>query len=191
MIKTINETEITKLLSHAKYKSIRNYTMIFLALSTGIRVSELIGLFIEDVAPYGDISRFLTIPSRIGKNGKVREIPINQETRDVIHDFMKIKVIRQEFTNSDSFLFVSNHTRNPLSSRDFQRIVHDISSSSIGRSITPHVLRHTFATRLLRHTNIRVVQETLGHSSVQTTQIYTHVNSEEVSNAIDNFKLPQ
>jgi len=164
--------------------------MIYLALSTGLRVSELVGLFIEDVCPFGEISRILTVPSRIGKGGKKREIPLNQDTRDIIHLFLKFKVTREEFTNSDSFLFVSRYTKNSLSSRDFQRIVKNLSIKSINRSISPHTLRHTYATRLLRHTNIRVIQELLGHAWINTTQIYTHPDKTDCIDAVDNFKLP-
>ncbi|MBA7608981.1 Tyrosine recombinase XerD [subsurface metagenome] len=190
MINTINETEIQKLLSAAQLRDTRDFVMIFLALSTGLRVSELVGLFIEDVCPFNEVSRILSVPSRIGKGGKKRDIPLNQDTRDILTEFIRIKGIRQQLTNSDSFLFVSHHTRNPLSSRDFQRIVKNLSIKSIGRSITPHTLRHTYATRLLRHTNLRVIQELLGHAWLNTTQIYTHVSIDDAQQAISNFKLP-
>lgn len=190
MMKIINDIEIRKLLFAAKDNDLRDFTMIYLALSTGLRVSELVGLFIEDIAPFGEVSTILTIPPRIGKNSKKREIPINQETRSAISEFIRIKSMRHQFINSDSFLFVSHHTHKQLSTRDFQRIVKNLSISSIGRSISPHTLRHTFATRLLKHTNLRVVQEALGHSSLQTTQIYTHVDLSDARTAIDNFKLP-
>ncbi len=190
MINTINETEIQKLLSSAQLQDSRDFTMVFLALSTGLRVSELVGLFIEDVRPFDEISRILTVPSRIGKGGKKRDIPLNDDTRSIIKEFIRIKGIRHQFTNSDSFLFVSHHTHNPLSSRDFQRIVKNLSIKSINRSISPHTLRHTYATRLLRHTNLRVIQELLGHAWINTTQIYTHPDKTDCIDAVDNFKLP-
>ncbi len=185
MIKTINETEINKLLSFAHGRSIRDYTMILLALMTGLRVSEIVGLYIEDFSPFGDISTILTVPDRIGKNRKKREIPINTEIRDILFKFLELKEKRSEPTHPDSYLFVAKNSHKPLSNRDFQRIVKECSILSIGRAITPHVLRHTFATRLLKHTNLRVIQELLGHSSIQTTQIYTHVNTEDTRNAVE------
>ncbi|MBA7522556.1 Tyrosine recombinase XerD [subsurface metagenome] len=185
MIKTINESEINKLLSFTHQRSTRDYTMILLALMTGLRVSEIVGLYIEDFSPFGDISTILTVPERIGKYGKKREIPINTEIRDILFKFLDLKEERSEPTHPNSYLFVSRYSHKPLSNRDFQRIVKECSILSIGRSITPHVLRHTFATRLLKHTNLRVIQELLGHSSIQTTQIYTHVNTEDSRLAID------
>ncbi len=188
MVKTINESEINKLLSAAFKQSIRDFTMISLALSAGLRCSEVVGLYIEDFSPFGDISTILTVPQRIGKNRKKREIPINIETRDILFKFLVLKEKRSEPTAPDSYLFVSRYTNRPLSNRDFQRIVKDLSINSIGRAITPHVLRHTFATRLLKHTNLRVIQELLGHVSIQTTQIYTHVSTEDSRLAIDSLR---
>lgn len=190
MINTITELEISELLSLAKYSYPRDFTMIFLALSTGLRVSEITGLFIEDVCPFGEITKELTVPSRIGKNGKKRYIPLNQETRDVLSDWLKFRHFGGDVLDPDNFLFVSRYTKNPLSSRDFQRIVKDLSVRSIGRPISPHTLRHTFATRLLKHTNIRIIQELLGHAWLNTTQIYTHPDKTDCIDAIDNFKLP-
>ncbi len=184
MIKTINDSEISILLKAAKNQSLRDYTMIFLSLSTGLRCSEVVNLFIEDISPFGDVSTILIVPSRIAKNGKKRDIPINQQTRDILFNFKSFKKVHSEPTFPDSYLFLSKYTHNPLSSRDFQRIVKEYSITSIGRSISPHTLRHTFATRLLKHTNLRVIQELLGHSSIQTTQIYTHVDSSDAQLAI-------
>ncbi len=190
MINTINEGEIQTLLSAAHLRDTRDFVMIFLALSSGLRVSELVGLFVEDVRPFGEVSRILSVPARIGKGGKKRDIPLNQDTRDILTEYIRIKGIRHHSLNSDSYLFVSHSSKKPLSSRDFQRIVHDLSVKSIGRAITPHTLRHTYATRMLKHTNIRVIQELLGHAWLNTTQIYTHISIDDAQQAISNFKLP-
>lgn len=189
MIKTINEDEIKKILSFAHALDIRDFTMVFLALSTGLRVSELIGLYIEDVSPYGSVATILSVPSRIGKGGKSRQIPINDDVRQALTQFITIKRTRKQSLEPTSFLFISHHTGNPLSPRDFQRIIKQISIASIGRPITPHVLRHTFATKVLKYSNLRVVQELLGHSNVQTTQIYTHVSTDDTRAAINNLSL--
>lgn len=185
MIKIISDSEISKLLNAAQLQSTRDYFMISLTLVTGLRCSEVIGLYIEDVAPFNDVSTILTVPARISKNSKTREIPINENTRQLLKSMISYKKIHSENTYLDSFLFVSKYTHRQLSSRDFQRIVKTLSIRTIGRPITPHTLRHTFATRLLKHTNLRVIQELLGHSSIQTTQIYTHVNSDDKRIAIE------
>ncbi len=189
MYQILNDDEIKKFLATARLRDPRDYTMSFLAISTGLRCSELIGLFVEDVAPYGDISTILIVPERIGKRNVKREIPITHETRTVLKAWLDIRSTRDSTASLDSFLFISHHTHKPLSSRDFQRIVKDISIRSIGRPITPHILRHTFATRILKQSNTRVVQVLLGHARIQTTEIYTHINSEDTRSAVDKVLI--
>jgi len=189
MRKTINDIEIQKLLELSFKQSRRDFTMIYLALQTGLRVSEVVGLYIEDIAPYGEVSRILTVPQRIAKKGKKRSIPINQETRQLLKSFLESKNYFPEVSKSDNYLFLSRYTNKPLSPRDLQRIVKTYALQSIGRPISPHTLRHTFATRLMKHTNLRVIQELLGHVSIQTTQIYTHVTSEDTELAIDKLRI--
>ncbi len=189
MRKTINDIEIKKLLEFSFNQSMRDFTMIYLALQTGLRVSEVVGLYIEDVSPFGDVSTVLTVPQRIAKKGKKREIPINIETRDILFKFLDLKEKRSEPTFPDSYIFVARYSHKSLSPRDFQRIVKTYAIESISRPISPHTLRHTFATRLMKHANLRVIQELLGHVSIQTTQIYTHVTSEDTELAIDKLRI--
>ncbi len=189
MRKTINDIEIKKLLEFSFNQSRRDFTMIYLALQTGLRVSEVVGLYIEDIAPFKEVSTILTVPQRIAKKGKKRAIPINEETRQILKSFLESKNHFPEFSKPDNYLFLSRYTNKPLSSRDFQRIVKTYAIESISRPISPHTLRHTFATRLMKHANLRVIQELLGHVSIQTTQIYTHVTSEDTELAIDKLRI--
>ena len=177
------------LLRDSAKSSFRNYTMIFLALATGLRCSEITGLFVEDIAPFNGVSSTLTVPKRIAKRQIKREIPIVEETRSVLKKYLDHKFKVDGRISPTSFLFTSQNTKRPLSSRDFQRIVHNLSIRSIHRAITPHVFRHTFATRILKGSNTRVVQELLGHSRIQTTQIYTHISSEDTREALSNKNL--
>lgn len=187
MINVLSPEETSVLLLAAKKDNIRDYTMIHLALATGLRVSEIVGLYIEDVAPFNVVSSILVVPPRIAKNSKKRDIPVNQETRDVINRYISKKCLSRNPGELNYPLFFSQYTCTALSTRDFQRIVKTLSLKCIRRSISPHTLRHTFATRLLKHSNIRIVQELLGHASIQTTQIYTHVNIDDAQTAIDDF----
>ncbi|MBA7538302.1 Tyrosine recombinase XerD [subsurface metagenome] len=186
MIKIINSEEINLILISASKQSIRDYTMIVLALSSGLRVSELVGLFYEDISPYGVISSILTVPSRIAKRKKERQIPLTSEIQAVLTDYIHFFHSSGHVFKPNTHLFFSKFTFNPLLSRDFQRIIKELSISSIGRAISPHTLRHTFATRLLKHSNLRVVQELLGHSDIHNTQIYTHVNMSDAQLAVEN-----
>ncbi len=189
MLKILNEKEISSLLRVAAGNSKRDYTMILLTLATGLRCSELIGLYIEDIAPYGSVSTILTVPERIAKRKVKREIPLNHETREVLISWLSTRKAIDHPVGPDSFLFTSHNKGNSLNSRDFQRIVKRLSTAVLGRSISPHTLRHTFATRVLKQSNTRVVQELLGHANIQTTEIYTHINSDDTRAALDNKKL--
>jgi site-specific recombinase XerD len=189
MYQILSDSEIVTLLTGARLYGLRDFTILHFALSTGLRCSELVGLKYEDIAPFGSPAAILTVPVRLSKRSKKRDIPLNTEIKDILSKYIQIQKDFNRPTSPDSFFFTAHYSHNPLSSRDFQRIVKYISFRYLGRSITPHVLRHTFATRLLKLTNIRVVQELLGHSRLQTTQIYTHVNSADTQLAIDKLIL--
>ena len=83
-------------------------------------------------------------------------------------------------------LLQSMHTHRRLSIRDLNNIVHDVTTAAIGRRVNPHMLRHTYASILIRFTNVRVVQQLLGHSSLMSTQIYLHPTSVDCSAAVES-----
>ena len=179
--------EIDLLLSEAKNQSLRDYTMILLALNTGLRNSEIIGLTIETVRPYDVISNIIQLPGSIAKGGTSRDIPLRPDIRDALEIFLKLRFTQEGSLSPSSFLFVSKYTRRPLSPRDFQRILQKISVKVLGKSINPHILRHTFATKLLTVSNLRIVQKLLGHKNISTTQIYTHPNNNDLVTAVEKM----
>ncbi len=184
---TLLEREIPLLLRWAKQTSIRDFTMISLCLSTGLRNSELLSLRTENISPYGIITNILELPAEIAKGHRPRSIPLKAEVKTDLEAFYIWKEHNNEPVLTGDFLFVSSRAHNKLSPRDFQRIVRDISARAIGRCITPHTLRHTFATRLLRLSNLKIVQDVLGHKNIQTTQIYVHPSIDEVSEAVNRM----
>lgn len=179
--------EAEMILEHAYKSSERDRMMILLALSTGLRNSELVHLTIECIRPYGEITSIMELPGKIAKGGWPREIPLKPDLRVELSAFLKRKFDWGEGILNSDYLFVSRFTRNKLSQRDFQRVLKTISTNSIGRSIHPHILRHTFATKLLEVSNLRIVQKILGHKNIQTTQIYTHPNSNDLVNAVNQL----
>lgn len=184
---TLLDNEIESLLAESYDYGFRNYIMISLALNTGLRNQELVNLKIEHIAPYNVISKILMLPGEIAKGGFPREIPLKSDLRDNLQRFIDWKIAVEEPTLLDSYLFVSKFTLNKLSPRDFQRIVRKISLEAIGRPIHPHILRHTFATKLLAVSNLRIVQKALGHRDIQSTQIYTHPSTSDLSEAVDKL----
>ncbi len=184
---TLLEHESIKLLSYAENVSLRDFTIIHLALTTGLRNSELCDLTMECLRTFETIPNILNLPGTIAKGGTGREIPLHPDTRSNLDRFFIWKHISEEPLTPDSFVFISKHTHNQLSPRDIQRIVSHISQISIGRSIHPHTLRHTFATKLLKVSNLEIVRKVLGHRNIQTTQVYLHPSTDEVSKAINQL----
>lgn len=181
------DMEIDSLKAQAHDSGPRDFTMILLALNTGLRCSEVVGLTVDCVYTYDTVNNFLDLPGTIAKGGHPRRIPLHQDVITQIDGFFCWKRVARECLEPYCALFVSKFTHKQLSPRDFQRIVRTLSIKSIGRPIHPHTLRHTFATKLLQKTNLRVVQKALGHSNIQTTQIYTHPSDDDLSIAINKL----
>jgi integrase/recombinase XerD len=156
-----------------QYKStVRNIAVIELLFATGMRVSELCQLQINDIdLTQGSIKIF-------GKGSKERIIQIcQQETIQALQTYINL------FSNQIQFEqpFFINRLGNGLSSQSVRIMIKNyIKQSEINKHVTPHTFRHTFATLLLEEdVDIKYIQSLLGHSSISTTQIYTHVNTEK------------
>jgi len=151
---------------------IRNIAVLELLLASGIRVSELCSL------KYKNISPDFSLVKVMGKGSKERIIPItNSATQKALEN--NYLVFKAEIQNT-SFMFI-NRFGNPLSEQSVRFMVKAYAKKAkIERTITPHVFRHSFATLLLEEdVDIRYIQHLLGHSSINVTQIYTHVNEKK------------
>jgi len=179
--------ESDSLMSQAFDSSYRDYIMIYFTLLTGLRNTEVIKLTVFCVKPYGQIANDVEVPAMIAKGCRARSIPLHPDLKIELEKFFNWKLANNESCDPDSPLFCSKRSKNQLSPRDFQRIVHLHSTKSINRSVHPHVLRHTFATRLLAKSNLSIVQQMLGHKSIQTTQIYLHPTRDDFTKAIENM----
>jgi len=184
VIEVLTDSEITALKIIASEQYTRDWMIITLALGTGLRNSELCDLTIECFRPFNEISGILDLPSTIAKGGTPRQIPLHPDLRLSLQNFLTWKFEHGQRIDGKACLFQTKFTNNKLQSRDIQRIVRSLSLRAIGRPIHPHVLRHTFATRLLAVSNLRIVQKVLGHKNISSTQIYTHPSSDEISEAI-------
>lgn len=149
---------------------LRDYAMLELLYATGIRVSELVNLKSSDVHLSGGFLRCM------GKGGKERIIPVGEYALHALHTYLEVG--RPAFVRSlaDPSMFL-NHHGSQMSRQGFWKILKKYArESGIVKDITPHTLRHSFATHLLeRGADLRAVQEMLGHADISTTQIYTHV----------------
>ena len=150
--------------------ALRDVAALELMYGSGLRVGELAGLTIDRI----DLGRGRVMV--MGKGAKEREVPMSDYAVEALRDFLRDghAVLAPEGTR---YLF-HNRRRKPFSSRDIRTMVERYGGTVLpGRRVTPHTLRHSFATHLLEGgADIRAVQELLGHASVATTQRYTHVS---------------
>ncbi len=176
--KFLTESEIEKLFSAidiSKPKGLRDYTMLYLMLMTGMRVSELLNLKVSDI----DFpNSYITI--RMGKGRKDRIIPLNKNVKELLYNYVKlVKPKEGLFDNKNS----SKSRRGVL-----YVIRKYCKKAGIEKKVTPHTFRHTFATLLLKKgENIRLVQSLLGHSNISTTAIYLHIIDDEKKRAVETL----
>jgi len=179
--KFLDEKEIVLLLESPGKEDesgLRDAAILETLYSTGIRVSELVGLNIVSVDQIGGVIKVL------GKGKKERIVPIGDRALQAIRDYLKKR--RLAGGNDDRALFF-NKNGGRLTDRSVRRIINKyILKTSIQQKISPHTLRHSFATHLLDHgADLRSVQELLGHANLSTTQIYTHITTERLKSAYE------
>ena len=161
--------------------SYRNKAMLELMYATGLRVSELVNLKLNDIDLDSDLIRTL------GKGSKERIIPIGDYSIYYLKKY--ILEYRKELlkTNTD-YIFLNNHGKK-LSRQSFYKLVKELAiKKNIKTEFSPHTLRHSFATHLLdRGADIVSIKEMLGHSSLSTTQIYTHISNQKLKDEYTKF----
>ncbi len=177
--KDLSEQQVLDLLDAPNEEDVielRDKAMLELLYATGLRVSELTGLTTENVGLRQGVIRV------IGKGGKERLVPMGEDAIFWIEQYLKYG--RPELLNGQSsdVFFPSRRGRMMTRQTFWHRIKHYAQIANIdAASLSPHVLRHAFATHLLNHgADLRVVQMLLGHSDLSTTQIYTHVATERL-----------
>ena len=166
----------------------RDYAITTLFLNCGMRLSELVGININDI----DFSECkMTV---IGKGNKERTIYLNNACMKAISSYLQVrpKVVKHDNKNSEKALFLSER-KERISNRTVQYIVNKelMQAGLDSRKYSVHKLRHTAATLMYQYgeVDIRALQELLGHESISTTEIYTHVNSDQVRSAVERNPL--
>ncbi|GAA3922097.1 site-specific tyrosine recombinase XerD [Litoribacillus peritrichatus] len=170
---SLTEQEVDSLLETPDIKTplgMRDRAMLEVLYATGLRVSELVGLRLEQVNLRQGLVRIM------GKGNKERLVPLGEESMDWIERYLKEARADLLPDLSETIVFPSQQGR-PMTRQTFwHRIKKHAFEAGITKHLSPHTLRHAFATHLLNHgADLRVVQMLLGHSDLSTTQIYTHV----------------
>lgn len=160
---------------------LRNKTMIELAYSSGLRVSELINLKISNLHLQ---SGFIEI---LGKGSKERIVPVGEEAIDLINKYMDTARLLFINNKSKDYVFLTRNGSNMTRQMFFDIIKDKAKLAGITKDVSPHKLRHSFASHLLeRGIDLRLIQELLGHESISTTEIYTHINNTRLKNIYMN-----
>ena len=167
---------LSSVCSSAEIVLLEEGTSFFVSIA-GLRISELTGLISRDI----DFDE-RTIRVR-GKGEKDRIVLFDEKTKDLLMEYLDLR-------DSDSEYLFTNRQDNKLSSRYVQIMIKKYADKAgIRKKVTPHILRHSFATHLLKNgVDIRVIQQLLGHSSLATTQIYTSVDMDTIKTLYDHAK---
>ena len=160
----------------------RNKAILELMYATGLRISEVVDLEFKNIDFDDCIVRVM------GKGSKERIVPINDYALDALKDYLDIARPSMLIKGENNYLFLNNHGEKMTRQGIFKMIKKECERSGIDKNISPHTLRHTFATHLLNNgADLRVIQELLGHSDISTTQIYTHVSNEKLKHDYEEY----
>lgn len=177
-VSVLNDQQVEQFLFYLEKETQRNKLIGYLLLYTGIRVSELVHIKLTDV---DQLTSHLTVR---GKGGKVREIPLRKDVQEVMKQYIKGERMQSKFADS-SYLLLSQ--RAEKIHRDAVRRWLDQVGSALGFHIHPHMLRHTFCTRLIRNgAEISTVSKLAGHAGINmTVKYYINTSKEEKQSAVD------
>ena len=183
--KTLSVEEVDKLLDIELNTPFdyRNKAMLELIYGCGLRISELINLEINDI---DEINCFIRI---LGKGNKEREVPLGEYALYYLKEYLnkRNQLLKDKPCNK---LFLNNHGQGMTRQGFFKNLKQILKEKGINQEVSPHTLRHSFATHLInRGADLRSIQEMLGHSDISTTKIYTRVSDEKVIEDYNKYHL--
>lgn len=184
--KALSNDEIDRLLKHEQVeitpRNLCDDAILELAYASGLRRAELCSLRLEQLHLEAG---FINV---IGKGNKERVVPVGSKAVDALNRYLirgRPKLVKP---HSPANVFLTTRGTGFSSITMWKRITDRVKSRCMGRNITPHMLRHSFATHLLEHgADLRVIQELLGHANISTTEVYTHVSSSRLRDVHRKF----
>lgn len=163
----------------------RTKAMLEIMYGSGLRVSELVNLELNDIDLYNGTILIM------GKGSKERIVPIGEYAKDYLEKYLEVRseLIKKKNGNPNK-LFLNNHGM-PITRNGFNFLLNNIlKEKGIEKKVTPHTLRHSFATHMLDNgADLRTIQELLGHSDVVTTRIYTHVSKKQIQENYEKYEI--
>lgn len=188
--KFLTPEEVEKILNNVKIETpagFRNRVILELLWATGMRVSELSNL------NFGDLNLEENEIRVFGKGAKERIVLVSDRAKDYLNQYINTarKLIAPEYNtgeiNDDTPLFINN-TGYRLQNKTIRKVINEtVEKIELPKKVTPHVFRHSFATKLIENgADLRVVQELLGHAGISNTQIYTHISMKHMKDVYEN-----
>ncbi|MGR8953082.1 MAG: site-specific tyrosine recombinase XerD [Gammaproteobacteria bacterium] len=182
---SLSERDVERLLAAPEVThsiGMRDKTMLEMLYATGLRVSELVGLKFEQISFRQGVVRI------IGKGSKERLVPVGEVAMSWLENYMKQARPDLLGERPCDYLFVTNRAEGMTRQAFWHIIKRHAKKAGVGKGLSPHTLRHAFATHLLNHgADLRVVQLLLGHADLSTTQIYTHIARERLKDLHSKF----
>ncbi|MHA8137931.1 site-specific tyrosine recombinase XerD [Lactobacillaceae bacterium Scapto_B20] len=181
----LTEAEINQLLAQPDTNTkigLRDRTLLEVMYATGLRVSELVGLKLAD------LHLEMHLIQTIGKGDKERIIPIGTVAIEWLQRYLMTGRPQLLGTKRSNYLFLNVRGGGMSRQSIWQKIKQYVGQTEIKKNVTPHTLRHSFATHILENgADLRIIQELLGHSDIATTQLYTHISHGHLSEIYDKY----
>lgn len=184
MIRSLTDDQYAVFMSNLDQAKIRDRCILLFMLHSGLRNGEVCNLRWIEVCIEGEMFHTIRVINGHSRKKNFRYVTLSGKLRESISIYLEWYETRYGARDSEKHMFITQNQKVGIQQRDIQRMVRNYTRKCLGESFTPHSLRHTFATRVLQCSNIRVVQQLLGHDSITSTQIYTHPTSEERDSAI-------
>lgn len=181
--KTLSIEDIDKLLDIKLTTEFdyRNKAMLELMYGTGLRVSEIVNLTVNDIDMTNCLIRIM------GKGSKEREVPLGEYSIHYLKKYLEIRPSMLKKDSSDK-LFLNNHGKGMTRQGFFKNLKQILKEKGLNPEVSPHTLRHSFATHLVnRGADLRSIQEMLGHADISTTKIYTRVSDDKVKQDYNEY----
>ena len=181
--KTLSSDEVDRLLSAPDDQTpegVRDGAMLEILYATGMRVSELVGLKISQI----HLDAGFSIVQ--GKGDKTRLVPVGDLARDRVREYLETARSALLRGRPSDFVFVTRRGGGMTRQAFWVRLRRWALAAEIERPVSPHMLRHSFATHLLHHgADLRAIQSMLGHADISTTEIYTHIDKDSLRDTLD------